>query len=163
MQVRIFQFNMRGRVSKQDARVRFGRRNVYVAEIRSTLRVKAYPKLEAFDGQVFQVDVAPQIQRVKIFDAHRSQQTIDLTKLFAGAGIEELNAEHLDCLRRNRRMRLSDFCADTVSRQRAFDLIGHVAIDRAHPISDQHDQDEDDHKSGDNDPRDHCMATRKTP
>ncbi len=135
--VRIFQLNMRGRVSKQDARVWFGRRNMYVAKVRSALRVKVYPKLQAFDGQVFQIDVAPQIQRVKILDAHRRQQSIDFAKLFAGARVVELDAEHLDGLRRKRRMRLSDFRADAVRRQRAFDLIGHVTIDRAHAVGDQ--------------------------
>src|SRR5258707_14917953 len=107
---------MRGRVSKQDARVRLGRRNVYVAKVRSALRVKVYPKVQAFDGQVFQIDIAPQIQGIKILDPHRRQQAIDLAEFLAGARIEELNAEHLDGLRRKRRMRLSDFRAAAVRR-----------------------------------------------
>ncbi len=100
MHQRVLQFDVRGRVSKQDARVRFRRWNVQITKVRLALCVEVHPKLQSFDRQVFQIDVAPQVQRVQILNAHRCQQSIDLAKLLAGLRVIEFDAEHLYGLRR---------------------------------------------------------------
>src|SRR5439155_11555907 len=68
MNLRILEFDVRGRISEQDSLVWFRRRNVNVAEVGTALRIESHPQLQAFDLQILQVDVSPKVQRVKILN-----------------------------------------------------------------------------------------------
>ena len=78
-----FLFDSRGRVSEENALVRFGW-NVEVAKVGSSLLVKRDPRFESMDLQIFQVDVALQVQCIQIFDPDRRVELIDLAEFFAG-------------------------------------------------------------------------------
>src|SRR6266496_606225 len=100
---------MRRGIRKQNVGVGFGRWDVYVAKVRSTFGIKVNPQRQPFDRQVFKIDVASQVERIKILDADGGQQSIDLAELFTRLGIVEFDAEHFDRLQRKSGIKLSDF------------------------------------------------------
>src|SRR5258706_1760306 len=126
---------MSGRVCKENVLIRLGWRKVKVAKVRESLRIELYPEIQSFDLQVFQVDVSPQIQRVKIFDADRCQQAIDLAQLLSSLRVKQFQTQHLDRLRCKRRVEIADLSPNAVPGERVFNLSGHVAIDIAEAVS----------------------------
>ncbi len=93
MNLRIFDFHVSGGIGKQNTPVWFRRRDVNIVKIRAALCVKVNPQFQTFNLQIFQIDIAAQIQGVKILDAHRSQQAINLAKFLAGKGIVEIQTK----------------------------------------------------------------------
>src|SRR6266571_1905191 len=108
-----------------------------VAKIRIALGVKVDPQLEPFDLQILQIDVSSQVERVKIFDSHRRENAIDLAKFLASLCIVKFDAEQLDRLWRQRRVKVFDLSAYAVLCERVLDLAGDVAIDEAKPKREQ--------------------------
>ena len=92
MDMRVFDFYVSSRIREQDAPVRLRRRNVDVAEIRAAPGIKIYPDFHSLDLQIFQVDIATQVQRVEIFNPHLGQHAADFPKLLARLRIIELEA-----------------------------------------------------------------------
>ena len=71
-----------------------------VAEVRPPLSIEVSPELESFDLQVFEIDIPAEVKRVKILNAHRRQNAIDLTELLARLCVVQFDTQQLDGPRR---------------------------------------------------------------
>ena len=128
----ILYFDSRGRVSEENALVRFGWRNKRcVCWI--DLLVKRDPRFESMDLQIFQIDVALQVQCIQIFDPDRRVELIDLAEFFAGRRVVKFNAGHRHGPWRNVR-KLANLGADAVVRESPFDLVRDITIDVAEAV-----------------------------
>src|SRR6185369_1344151 len=157
----VFYFDGRGSVREKDAPVRFGRRNMQVAEIRAAFVVKRNPQLETFHLQILKVDVALQVQRVQVFDSHRRQQPVDPSDAFVGCRIVEFDAVHLDGPGRKRGVKITDLRAYAVVREGCFYLAGNISIDETQTEKKQDHQDHQQRDSTGNTRSNHRVPARK--
>src|SRR5579883_2922547 len=100
-----------------------------VAKVRATLRVERDPHFRVVNLQLFEIDVAAQIERVEVWNANRCEKAVKLAELFAALRVVEFHIRHLDGARREFYVRAADFGADSVFGESLNDLIRNDLIE----------------------------------
>ncbi len=150
-----------GSVGEENAPVWFGRWNVDVAKVRTSLVVKRNPDLQAFHLQIPEIDIALQVQRIKIFDLDRRQQSVDLSETLACLRVVEFDTLHLDSVGREVSVKVVNLGANAVVGERILDLARDVAIDKTQPEQKQDQQDYQQRAGADDHGRQNGMTARE--
>jgi len=130
-----------------------------VAEVRASFVIKIDPKIDALHLEILKIDVALQVQGIKIFNFDGGQQARDLAEAVTCYRVVEFDVVHLDGTRWEAGVKVANLRADAVVCECLLDLVGDVPIDVAQAKQEEDEQQYRNHTNADDARGDKSMSS----